>query len=80
MADASENKENLSTALNELTVALRPIIELIRTFEEMCIKHLDTFAFWKNYLQMVTLLLVYISKVTSTHFQKCWLTILLETT
>ena len=61
MADASENKENLSTALNELTVALHPIIELIRTFEETCIKHSDTFAFWENYLQMVKLLLAYIA-------------------
>ena len=61
MADASGNKENLTTALNELPVALRHIVELMRTFDEKCIKHSDTFAFWKNYIQMVKLLLAYIA-------------------
>ena len=42
IADTSENKENLSTALNELNAALRPVFELIRTFTETCIKRLDT--------------------------------------
>ena len=61
VTDASGNKENLTTALNELTIAVRPVVELIRTFEEKCIKHSDTFAFWKNYIQMVKLLLAYIA-------------------
>ena len=60
MADALENKENLSTALNELIIALHSIVELIRTFEEKCIKRSDTLVFWKNYIQMVKLLLTYI--------------------
>ena len=61
MADSSGNKENLTTALNELTIALRPIVKLMRTFVEKCIKHSDTFSFWKNYIQMVELLFAYIA-------------------
>ena len=36
MEDTSGNKENLTTALDELTIALRHIAELMRTFRHFC--------------------------------------------